>query len=165
MMFYSVVCVLSRFSCVRFCDPVDPSRLLCPWDSPGRNTGVGCQAFLQGTFPAQGLNLSLLHPLHWQAGSLPLAPPGMQANPEEQCLLFPHYLRKGYDNDRSVLLELNSEDSNNRFFHADHWPAQWALFSNSGSVKTEKHSVALQKSKCVEAEQSWIAPYSGTLPP
>ena len=25
-----------------------PTRLLCPWDSPGRNTGVGCQFLLQG---------------------------------------------------------------------------------------------------------------------
>ena len=27
-----------------------PARLLCPWDSPGKNTGVGCHAFLQGIF-------------------------------------------------------------------------------------------------------------------
>ena len=31
-------------------------RLLCPWDSPGRNTGVGCHALLQGIFPTQELN-------------------------------------------------------------------------------------------------------------
>ena len=37
-----------------------PSRLLCPWDSPGENTGVGCPALLQGIFPTQGLNLYLL---------------------------------------------------------------------------------------------------------
>ena len=30
-----------------------PTRLLCPWDSPGRNTGVGCHAVLQGIFPTQ----------------------------------------------------------------------------------------------------------------
>ena len=36
-------------------------RLLCPWDSPGKNTGVGCRALLQGIFPAQGSNPSLLH--------------------------------------------------------------------------------------------------------
>ena len=35
-----------------------PSRLLCPWDCPGRNTGVGCHALLQGIFPTQGSNLS-----------------------------------------------------------------------------------------------------------
>ena len=42
-------------------------------DSPGKNTGVGCHFLLQGTFPNQGLNPSLLH---GQVGSLPLAPPG-----------------------------------------------------------------------------------------
>ena len=30
-------------------------RLLCPWGSPGKNTGVGSHARLQGTFPSQGL--------------------------------------------------------------------------------------------------------------
>ena len=45
-------------------------------DSPGKNTGVGCHALLQGMFPSQGSNLPLLHLLHWQVGSLPLAPPG-----------------------------------------------------------------------------------------
>ena len=45
-------------------------------DFLGKNTGVGCHALLQGIFPTQGLNLCLLCLLHWQAGSLPLAPPG-----------------------------------------------------------------------------------------
>ena len=52
------------------------ARLLCPWDSPGKNTGVGCHALLQGIFPTQGSNHYFLCLLHWQAGSLPLAPPG-----------------------------------------------------------------------------------------
>ena len=30
-----------------------PARLLCPWDSPGKNTGVGCHALLLGIFPTQ----------------------------------------------------------------------------------------------------------------
>ena len=38
-----------------------PSRLLCPWDSPGKNTGVGSHSFLQGIFLTQGLNPGLLH--------------------------------------------------------------------------------------------------------
>ena len=50
-----------------------PGRLLCPWDSPGKNTGVGCHAFLWGIFLTQELNLHLLLPLHWQVVSLPLA--------------------------------------------------------------------------------------------
>ena len=37
------------------------TRLLCPWNSPGRNTGVSCHAFLQEIFLTQGLNLGLLH--------------------------------------------------------------------------------------------------------
>ena len=38
-----------------------PARLLCPWDSPGKNTGVGCHALLQGIFPTQGSNPGLPH--------------------------------------------------------------------------------------------------------
>ena len=34
-------------SCLTLCDPTDPTRLLCPWDSPGKNTGVGCHFLLQ----------------------------------------------------------------------------------------------------------------------
>ena len=29
-------------SCPILCDPIDPTRLRRPWDSPGKNTGVGC---------------------------------------------------------------------------------------------------------------------------
>ena len=47
-----------------------------PWDSPGMNIGVGCLALLQGIFPTQGSNPCCLCLLHWQAGSLPLIPPG-----------------------------------------------------------------------------------------
>ena len=54
---------------------IDP-RLLCPWDFPGKNTGVGCHFFLQGILSTQGLNPSLLH---WQADSLPLSHLGSPA--------------------------------------------------------------------------------------
>ena len=42
--------------------PMDcrPSRLLCPWNPPAKNTGVGSHSLLQGIFPTQGLNLGLL---------------------------------------------------------------------------------------------------------
>ena len=36
----------------------EPTRLLCPWDPPGKNTGVGCHLLLQGIFPTQGLSPS-----------------------------------------------------------------------------------------------------------
>ena len=37
------------------------ARLLCPWDSPGQNTGVGSCSLLQGIFPTQGSNPGLPH--------------------------------------------------------------------------------------------------------
>ena len=43
---------------------------------PGKYTGVGCHALFQGIFLTQGWNPLLLFLLHWQPGSLPLAPPG-----------------------------------------------------------------------------------------
>ena len=36
---------------------LEPTRFLCPWDSPGKNTGVGCHSLLQGISLTQGLNL------------------------------------------------------------------------------------------------------------
>ena len=52
---------------------LQPARLLCPWDSPGKNTGVGCHFLLQGIFPTQGSNQCLLRLLHLQVDSLPLS--------------------------------------------------------------------------------------------
>ena len=50
-------------SCVKFF--VIPwtvaSQLLCPWDSPGKNTGMGSHFLLQRIFPTQELNMSLPH--------------------------------------------------------------------------------------------------------
>ena len=45
--------------------------LLCPWDSPGQSTGVGCRALHLGIFPTQGSNWHLSRLLHQQVGSLP----------------------------------------------------------------------------------------------
>ena len=75
--------MLSRFSRVQlFATPwtVAP-RLLCLWDSPGKNPGVGCRALLQGIFMTQGLNLCLLCLLHWYEYSFPLALPGKPTSP------------------------------------------------------------------------------------
>ena len=38
---------------------LQPTRPLCPWYSPGKNTGGGCHFLLQGIFPTQGSNLCL----------------------------------------------------------------------------------------------------------
>ena len=77
--FLSVHCagVLSHFSRVwLFPAPWAVARqLLCLWDSPGKNTGVGCHALLQGIFPAQvshtagGFFTIMLHHLSHQGSS------------------------------------------------------------------------------------------------
>ena len=43
------------------CHGLEPTRLLCPWNSPGKDTGVGCHFSLQGIFPTQGSTPGLLH--------------------------------------------------------------------------------------------------------
>jgi len=48
------------------------ARLLCPWNFPGKNTGMDFHFLRQGIFLIQGLNPSLLCLLRWQADSLPL---------------------------------------------------------------------------------------------
>ena len=77
---------------------VTPARILCPWNSPGQNTGVGSCSLLQGIFPTQGLNPGLLHwgqiwrirevQEHWSGQSIPssvdLPNPGIK--PESPAL-------------------------------------------------------------------------------
>ena len=71
---------------------LQPTRLLYPWDFPGKNTGVGCHFLLQGIFLTQGMNLGLLH---WQVDSLPVSHHG---NPYQEfhnhVKYIPAYLRK-----------------------------------------------------------------------
>ena len=61
------------------------ARLLCLWDSPGKNTRVAFLALLQGIFLTQGSNPSVLCLLYWEVGSLPLVPPG---KPNRYTLLY-----------------------------------------------------------------------------
>ena len=60
---YTMLLLLTHFSCVRLCGPVDcsPSCSSCPWNFLGKNTGVGCYAHNQGIFPTQGSNPGLLY--------------------------------------------------------------------------------------------------------
>ena len=65
-------CCLVSKPCLTLCNPValQPTRLLCPWDSPGKRTGVGCHFLLQENFLTQRPNSCLLH---WQVDSLLLS--------------------------------------------------------------------------------------------
>ena len=74
-----------RTWCLRKWNPRKPGHLevrsvvSATWrliDYPGKNTGVGGCALLQGPFLTQGSKLCFLHLLHWQVGSSSLAPPG-----------------------------------------------------------------------------------------
>ena len=61
------------------CHGLQPTRILCPRDFPGKNTGVGCHFLLQGILLTQDLNLNLLHLLHEQ----PDAPPRHLSNTQD----------------------------------------------------------------------------------
>ena len=84
------VCAKSRQSCPTLCNPMDcsPPGSSVHEDFPGKKTGVGCHALLQGIFPIQGLISCLLCLLHWRAGSLPSAPSG---KPPSASLLSTYY--------------------------------------------------------------------------
>ena len=58
-----VACVLVPLSCPTLCDPIGciPPGSSVHGDSPGKNTGVGCHALLQGIFLTQGSNSQLRH--------------------------------------------------------------------------------------------------------
>ena len=73
ILYFHYMFVKSPHSCLILCNTLDHS--LPGSSNPGKNTGVGCSALLQG-LSTQGLNPCLLCLLHWQVGSLPLVSPG-----------------------------------------------------------------------------------------
>ena len=56
-------CHLVAKFCLTLCDHMNhsPPRLLCPWNSPAKNTGVGSHSLLHWIFLSQEWNLGLLH--------------------------------------------------------------------------------------------------------
>ena len=79
---------------------LQPTRLLCPWNSPGKNTGVGSHFLLPRIFVTQGSNLGLPH---WQADSSPSEPPYLTTNTIE------HHLGQ------ALLIILQRNESNKKF--------------------------------------------------
>ena len=61
----------------------------CPWDSPGKNTGMDCHALLQGIFPTQGSNLHLLS-LTLRDRLFTTAPPGKPLIYTACCAVLSH---------------------------------------------------------------------------
>ena len=84
--------------CLTLCDPKN-YRLLCPRDSPGKNTGVGGHALLQGIFFIQESNPCLLRLLYCKRI---LDPMGHLGSPLFSCIQAEN-LAKGHQIRRSFL--------------------------------------------------------------
>ena len=95
-----------------------PIRLLCPWNFPGKNTGVGCYFLFQGIFLTQGSNSCLLHLLHWQADFLP---PG---EPSILTLLIIYYIQV-FPIKTIRLLKISQQYFNAHFINKETIPRFW----------------------------------------
>ena len=75
--FYNALCVLSCSVVSNSLRPhgLQPYRLLCLWNFPGKNTRADCHFLHQGIFLTQGSNPHLLCRLHWQVDSFTIVPP------------------------------------------------------------------------------------------
>ena len=73
-----------------------PARLLCPWNFPGKNTGVGSQSLLQAIFPTQGLKLDhlncrqILYHLNHQGSPVCFKISNLYSNMNNTTILWSH---------------------------------------------------------------------------
>ena len=107
------------------------SKLPCPWESPGKNTGVVCHFLLQGIFLTQGSNPSLLH---WWADSLPLSHPGSPGKMAGLC-------KKNHPSEtvslsRAELLVLNTNGSVNISCSETPFPPVFKPLAHTGALGT-----------------------------
>ena len=100
---------------------LQPTRLLCPWNSPGKDTRVGSCPLLQGIFPIQGSNPGIKpRSSALQADSLPAEPPGKPKNTGvgSLSLLQGIFLTQGSNpdlpHDRQILYHLSHQGSPRR---------------------------------------------------
>ena len=94
-----------------------PAKLFCPWDSPGKNTAVGCHALLQGNLPNPGIEPCSAA---MQVDSLPSEPPSINKNlPTSKSLApvgftgeFYQTYHRGVDTNPSQILPKNGRRGN-----------------------------------------------------
>ena len=132
--------------CVCKVTSVLSDRLPCPWDSPGKNTGVGCHFLLQGIFLTQGSNPGLLCLLQWQVGSLAPVAPGEppQRQPDESKNYphslappnFPKVLKRKKRKTQNLLNIQEKEMTTHSSFLAWRIPWTWSLGVQSISVQS-----------------------------
>ena len=102
---YTYICVCKPHcvfsvtqSCLTIHCPMDYSLPGCPWNFPGKNTGVGCHFLLQGIFLTQGSNPHLLCLLHWRVDSLLLMPAGKPINHIIPSQLLKNFVKCNQEN-------------------------------------------------------------------
>ena len=90
--------------CSLLCNSSQPyglqaAKLLCPWNYPGKNTGMGCYFLLQRIFLTQRMNPHLLCLLHWQVVLLPLSHLGSPIYSTGNWMQYPvkNHNGKGYE--------------------------------------------------------------------
>ena len=84
---------------------LQPARLLCPWNSPGKNTGVGCHSFLQRVFPTQGLKSVLLHCRQWQNHVYRIM---LLLSNDSKYLFFKIFIKKLWERKTNTSQDVNS---------------------------------------------------------
>ena len=102
--------VLVSLLCPTLCDAMDckPTRFLCPWDSPGKNTEMGSHSLLQGiSQPGVEPGSSIL-----QADALPYEPP------EIQLYHYAFYVQSKFS---MALSHLDPHIITNNHANASHW--------------------------------------------
>ena len=137
------VCVCTQLCLTLQSCGLQPARLLCPWDSPGKKVGVGCHFFLQGIFPTQGSNL------HRQVESLALRQLGSLFNGYKASVLHKK-TRSGsgwwrqWDSNANVVnaTELRTESDEDRGLHAGHTLPH---YNNGGTTKHELAEIVIAK--------------------
>ena len=146
--------------------------LLCPWDSPGKNTGVISHFLLQGIFPTQGSNL---HPLDWQADTLPLSHQGspmlLIISPKYRMFVHPPFPNSFVDTlTPNVMVFLGLHEVRVRphdgvggcIKRGKSLSLPWAQAQRKGHMKTQKACSLQARRKSPYQTPIMLAPWSET---
>ena len=134
LLFYSLimvcVCVCAQSCLTLQPHGLQPARLLCPWDSPGKIFGVGFHFLFQGIFQTQGLDWHHSCLLHWQAGFLRLCNLGSPNNGIRDSFLLWSLMGTpfNFQNQYIVILYIYFLLSWNSYFLIFSWPKAFIQF-------------------------------------
>ena len=108
--YYTVHVHAQLLGCIRLwaTHGLQPTRLLCPCDFPGKNNGVGCHFLLQGILSTQRLNPHLLQLLYCKWILLPLS---HQGSPHTNQVFNKYLLNTCIRERRLLLIDQNQQTS------------------------------------------------------